>query len=147
MLMGAPNIVRGGSHSGNISAAGLLDHGVLDILSSDYVPFSLLQSAFVLADAGTLDAAGRDPARGHATLRRQRGSTIAARSRSAGSGPTSFGCGSSRRPAAARGWACGGRGGVSPEPPPEHFRRAEAAPVARRSRGRWSARAGPARTR
>ena len=54
VLMGAPNIVRGGSHSGNISAAGLLDHGVLDILSSDYVPFSLLQSAFVLAEAGTL---------------------------------------------------------------------------------------------
>jgi alpha-D-ribose 1-methylphosphonate 5-triphosphate diphosphatase len=55
VLMGAPNIVRGGSHSGNVSAADLLARGVLDILSSDYVPFSLLQSAFALVDAGTLD--------------------------------------------------------------------------------------------
>ena len=55
VLMGAPNIVRGGSHSGNVSAADLLDRGVLDVLSSDYVPFSLLQSAFALVDAGRLD--------------------------------------------------------------------------------------------
>ncbi len=55
VLMGAPNIVRGGSHSGNVSAADLLHRGVLDILSSDYVPFSLLQSALTLADDGTLD--------------------------------------------------------------------------------------------
>ncbi len=58
VLMGAPNIVRGGSHSGNVSAAELLDLGVLDILSSDYVPFSLLQSAFALVEAGTLDLPG-----------------------------------------------------------------------------------------
>ena len=55
VLMGAPNIVRGGSHSGNVSASDLLDRGALDILSSDYVPFSLLQAAFLLADAGTLE--------------------------------------------------------------------------------------------
>ncbi len=55
VLMGAPNIVRGGSHSGNVSAADLLDRGLLDVLSSDYVPFSLLQSVFALVDAGTLD--------------------------------------------------------------------------------------------
>lgn len=55
VLMGAPNIVRGGSHSGNVSAADLLAHGLLDILSSDYVPFSLLQAACALHDAGTLD--------------------------------------------------------------------------------------------
>ncbi len=55
VLMGAPNIVRGGSHSGNVSAADLLAGGILDILSSDYVPFSLLQSAFWLVDSGTLD--------------------------------------------------------------------------------------------
>ncbi len=54
-LMGAPNIVRGGSHSGNVSAATLLGDGVLDVLSSDYVPFSLLQAAFALAEAGTLE--------------------------------------------------------------------------------------------
>ena len=55
VLMGAPNIVRGGSHSGNVSAADLLERGLLDILSSDYVPFSLLQAAFALVGAGTLD--------------------------------------------------------------------------------------------
>lgn len=55
VLMGAPNIVRGGSHSGNVSAASLLAEGLLDVLSSDYVPFSLLQSVFALVDAGTLD--------------------------------------------------------------------------------------------
>ncbi len=54
VLMGAPNIVRGGSHSGNVSAGELLRAGLLDILSSDYVPFSLIQAAFALADAGTI---------------------------------------------------------------------------------------------
>lgn len=41
-VMGGPNVVRGGSHSGNVSAAELARHGLLDILSSDYVPGSLL---------------------------------------------------------------------------------------------------------
>ncbi|MCB8838903.1 alpha-D-ribose 1-methylphosphonate 5-triphosphate diphosphatase [Aurantimonas sp. VKM B-3413] len=50
ILMGAPNIVRGGSHSGNVSALELMRLGVLDILSSDYVPFSMLQAAFHLYD-------------------------------------------------------------------------------------------------
>jgi alpha-D-ribose 1-methylphosphonate 5-triphosphate diphosphatase len=49
VLMGAPNIVRGGSHSGNIAAAELARHEVLDILSSDYYPASLLQAALLLA--------------------------------------------------------------------------------------------------
>ncbi|MEE2951950.1 MAG: alpha-D-ribose 1-methylphosphonate 5-triphosphate diphosphatase [Pseudomonadota bacterium] len=49
VLMGAPNVVRGGSHSGNIAALDLIEAGRLDILSSDYVPFSLLQAAFQLA--------------------------------------------------------------------------------------------------
>src|SRR5690606_113255 len=40
ILMGAPNVVRGGSHSGNISAIDLVAGGLLDILSSDYVPFA-----------------------------------------------------------------------------------------------------------
>jgi alpha-D-ribose 1-methylphosphonate 5-triphosphate diphosphatase len=52
VLMGAPNIVRGKSHSGNISAKDLADHGILDVLSSDYVPLSLICAPFVLADAG-----------------------------------------------------------------------------------------------
>ncbi|MFJ3468373.1 alpha-D-ribose 1-methylphosphonate 5-triphosphate diphosphatase [Pseudomonas sp. NPDC090201] len=50
VLMGAPNIVRGGSHSGNIAAATLAQEGLLDILSSDYYPASLLQAAFTLGD-------------------------------------------------------------------------------------------------
>ncbi|HEY0287994.1 MAG TPA: alpha-D-ribose 1-methylphosphonate 5-triphosphate diphosphatase [Pseudomonas sp.] len=49
VLMGAPNIVRGGSHSGNVAAASLAKEGLLDILSSDYYPASLLQAAFALA--------------------------------------------------------------------------------------------------
>ena len=50
VLMGAPNLVRGGSHSGNVSARELAESGTLDILSSDYIPFSLLQSAFHLGE-------------------------------------------------------------------------------------------------
>ncbi|MBV1841539.1 alpha-D-ribose 1-methylphosphonate 5-triphosphate diphosphatase [Photobacterium ganghwense] len=50
VLMGAPNVVRGGSHSGNIAAYKLAELGVLDILSSDYYPASLLQAAFQIAD-------------------------------------------------------------------------------------------------
>jgi alpha-D-ribose 1-methylphosphonate 5-triphosphate diphosphatase len=53
VLMGAPNIVRGASHSGNVSARQLAEAGVLDILSSDYVPFSLLQATFALNAAVT----------------------------------------------------------------------------------------------
>ena len=49
VLMGAPNVVRGGSHSGNVSAELLAKEGLLDILSSDYVPSSLLIGAFELA--------------------------------------------------------------------------------------------------
>jgi alpha-D-ribose 1-methylphosphonate 5-triphosphate diphosphatase len=49
VVMGAPNIVRGGSHSGNVAAETLAREGVLDILSSDYVPASLLLGAFHIA--------------------------------------------------------------------------------------------------
>jgi alpha-D-ribose 1-methylphosphonate 5-triphosphate diphosphatase len=48
ILMGAPNVVRGGSHSGNIAAIDLAREGLLDILSSDYVPSSLLMGALQL---------------------------------------------------------------------------------------------------
>lgn len=48
VLMGAPNVVRGGSHSGNVSAIALAEAGCLDILSSDYVPSSLIEGAFAL---------------------------------------------------------------------------------------------------
>jgi alpha-D-ribose 1-methylphosphonate 5-triphosphate diphosphatase len=48
VLMGAPNRVRGGSHSGNVSTQELAEDGSLDILSSDYVPASLLMAALLL---------------------------------------------------------------------------------------------------
>jgi alpha-D-ribose 1-methylphosphonate 5-triphosphate diphosphatase len=48
VMMGGPNVVRGGSHSGNVAAVDLAREGVLDILSSDYVPASLLMAAFEL---------------------------------------------------------------------------------------------------
>jgi alpha-D-ribose 1-methylphosphonate 5-triphosphate diphosphatase len=48
VMMGAPNLVRGGSHAGNIATADLARAGVLDILSSDYVPSSLLMAALAL---------------------------------------------------------------------------------------------------
>jgi len=48
VIMGAPNVVRGGSHTGNISARALAEDAVLDMLSSDYVPSSLLHAAFLL---------------------------------------------------------------------------------------------------
>ncbi|WP_173934491.1 alpha-D-ribose 1-methylphosphonate 5-triphosphate diphosphatase [Chelativorans sp. Marseille-P2723] len=50
VLMGAPNVVRGASHSGNVSARELAERGHLDILSSDYIPFSLVQAAFFLGE-------------------------------------------------------------------------------------------------
>lgn len=48
VLMGAPNVVRGGSHSGNVAAAELAREGCLDVLSSDYVPGALMLAAFML---------------------------------------------------------------------------------------------------
>jgi alpha-D-ribose 1-methylphosphonate 5-triphosphate diphosphatase len=48
VLMGAPNLVRGGSHAGNVATADLAERGVLDVLSSDYVPASLLMAALML---------------------------------------------------------------------------------------------------
>ncbi|RPI73897.1 MAG: alpha-D-ribose 1-methylphosphonate 5-triphosphate diphosphatase, partial [Desulfobacteraceae bacterium] len=48
IIMGAPNMVRGESHSGNISARELAERRLLDGFSSDYVPMSLLHAAFEL---------------------------------------------------------------------------------------------------
>jgi alpha-D-ribose 1-methylphosphonate 5-triphosphate diphosphatase len=53
-VMGGPNVVRGGSHSGNVSAAELAKLGLLDILSSDYVPGSMLSAVVRLVDDGIL---------------------------------------------------------------------------------------------
>ena len=57
IVMGAPNIVRGGSQSGNVAATELLALGLLDILSSDYVPSSPLQAVFQLAADGAVGLA------------------------------------------------------------------------------------------
>lgn len=48
-IMGGPNVIRGGSHSGNVAAIELANAGLLDILSSDYIPSSLILSAARLA--------------------------------------------------------------------------------------------------
>ncbi|WP_374641787.1 alpha-D-ribose 1-methylphosphonate 5-triphosphate diphosphatase [Tabrizicola sp.] len=50
VMMGAPNLIRGGSHSGNVAARDLAEAGLLDIISSDYVPSSLLSAALMLGD-------------------------------------------------------------------------------------------------
>ncbi|MFM7336587.1 MAG: alpha-D-ribose 1-methylphosphonate 5-triphosphate diphosphatase, partial [Tabrizicola sp.] len=50
VMMGAPNLIRGGSHSGNVAARDLAEADLLDIVSSDYVPSSLLSAALMLGD-------------------------------------------------------------------------------------------------
>jgi alpha-D-ribose 1-methylphosphonate 5-triphosphate diphosphatase len=59
IVMGAPNVMRGESHSGNVSAAALVELGLVDALASDYLPSGLLAGAFTLARGGlaTLPAA------------------------------------------------------------------------------------------
>lgn len=63
-MMGAPNLIRGGSHSGNVAAKDLAQMGLLDIVSSDYVPSALLLAAVMLGDIWD------DLARGIATVTR-----------------------------------------------------------------------------
>ena len=69
VLMGAPNVVRGGSHSGNVAAITLAQRGLLDTLSSDYIPSSLLLAVFRLVEeadftiAEAVATATRNPAR------------------------------------------------------------------------------------
>lgn len=70
VLMGAPNLIRGGSHSGNIAAGELAKRGLLNILSSDYIPASLVQAAFGLTTGEfgipvptAIDMVTRNPAR------------------------------------------------------------------------------------
>ncbi|MCU0829755.1 MAG: alpha-D-ribose 1-methylphosphonate 5-triphosphate diphosphatase [Tabrizicola sp.] len=62
VMMGAPNLIRGGSHSGNVAARDLAEADLLDIVSSDYVPSSLLSAALMLGDLWG------DMARGVATV-------------------------------------------------------------------------------
>ncbi|NOG71055.1 alpha-D-ribose 1-methylphosphonate 5-triphosphate diphosphatase [Roseicella sp. DB1501] len=46
VIAGAPNVVRGGSHSGNVAAAEMIRAGVVDALASDYVPAALVEAAW-----------------------------------------------------------------------------------------------------
>jgi alpha-D-ribose 1-methylphosphonate 5-triphosphate diphosphatase len=62
VMMGAPNLIRGGSHSGNVAAEELARDDLLDIVSSDYVPAALLAAAMRLGEIWG------DPARGLATV-------------------------------------------------------------------------------
>lgn len=62
VMMGAPNLIRGGSHSGNVAARELAELELLDIVSSDYVPAALLMSAVKLGEIWG------DMARGLATV-------------------------------------------------------------------------------
>jgi alpha-D-ribose 1-methylphosphonate 5-triphosphate diphosphatase len=69
VIMGAPNLVRGGSHSGNVATMDIARARLLDALSSDYVPASLLLAASMLTeDAGfrlpeAIATVSRNPAR------------------------------------------------------------------------------------
>jgi alpha-D-ribose 1-methylphosphonate 5-triphosphate diphosphatase len=77
IIMGGPNLVLGGSHSGNVAALDLARQDLLDVMSSDYVPASLVQSAFLLHDAAgwsmpkAVATVSRSPA--HAVGLRDRG--------------------------------------------------------------------------
>jgi len=57
VVMGAPNVVRGGSHLGWSSAAPLAERGIVTVLASDYVWPAMMEAAFVLAERGRLDLA------------------------------------------------------------------------------------------
>ncbi|NTU84380.1 MAG: alpha-D-ribose 1-methylphosphonate 5-triphosphate diphosphatase [Chloroflexales bacterium] len=54
VAMGAPNVLRGTSHSGNLSGREAVAAGVVDMLAADYAPAALLQAVFILADEGLL---------------------------------------------------------------------------------------------
>jgi alpha-D-ribose 1-methylphosphonate 5-triphosphate diphosphatase len=58
-IAGAPNLVRGGSHTGNVSVHSLLEGHLVDALASDYVPCSLIEAAFLAAASTDLPTAIR----------------------------------------------------------------------------------------
>jgi alpha-D-ribose 1-methylphosphonate 5-triphosphate diphosphatase len=58
IVLGAPNLVRGGSHKGNVSALDLVMMGLCDALASDYHYPSPRRAALMLARSGVLDLAG-----------------------------------------------------------------------------------------
>jgi alpha-D-ribose 1-methylphosphonate 5-triphosphate diphosphatase len=55
VVMGSPNVVRGGSHLGWASAAVLAEAGICNVLSSDYYYPAMMRAAFVMANRGVLD--------------------------------------------------------------------------------------------
>ncbi|WP_439594835.1 alpha-D-ribose 1-methylphosphonate 5-triphosphate diphosphatase [Falsiroseomonas sp.] len=59
VIAGAPNIVRGGSHSGNVAVSDLMHDQAVDVLASDYVPPAMVEAAWLAAGQGhtTLPAA------------------------------------------------------------------------------------------
>jgi alpha-D-ribose 1-methylphosphonate 5-triphosphate diphosphatase len=57
VVMGSPNVVRGGSHLGWGSAAAMAEAGICRVLTSDYFYPCLLQAPFVLARRGVLSLA------------------------------------------------------------------------------------------
>jgi len=54
VAMGAPNVLRGLSHSGNLSALEAIQAGAVDMLASDYAPAALLQAVFEVVNGGVL---------------------------------------------------------------------------------------------
>ncbi len=58
VILGSPNVVRGGSHKGNASAVELVAMGLCDALASDYHYPSPRRAALMLAKSGVLDLAG-----------------------------------------------------------------------------------------
>jgi alpha-D-ribose 1-methylphosphonate 5-triphosphate diphosphatase len=57
VVMGCPNVVRGGSHLGWASAARMAEAGICNVLCSDYFYPAMLRAALVLAQRGQLDLA------------------------------------------------------------------------------------------
>lgn len=75
VMMGAPNLIRGGSHSGNVAARTLAEADLLDIVSSDYVPAALLMAGLMLGDLWD------DMARGMATVSANPAASVGLRDR------------------------------------------------------------------
>jgi alpha-D-ribose 1-methylphosphonate 5-triphosphate diphosphatase len=55
VVMGAPNVVRGGSHMGWSAAAPLAERGLVTVLASDYYWPAMLEAAFIMAERGVMD--------------------------------------------------------------------------------------------
>ncbi|NJM06381.1 phosphonate metabolism protein PhnM [Candidatus Gracilibacteria bacterium] len=54
IVMGAPNVLRGGSHSGNLNALAAVEAGLVDLLAADYAPVAMLQAVFIIVERGLL---------------------------------------------------------------------------------------------